>query len=233
MSVRSVLTDDKGKTIIFFPKETSSDSVMIVAGGYEPTWYLYDGKKIRDTVFLYPKKETLEEVEVTGSQLKKKIVTNSPFSCSSCGGFISTDGKRKGSEVAAKIKLSANKTFFITGLVFNMVKNTLNDTIFIRMNIYEFKEGYPKNLVYSSQMIPVTEKSCSEKKIPVPSVKTEGNAEVVISLECLSEGSGLDRFCFSTSGKNEAWVRYSGFSGWKKIRGGSLSVKVECLEEIR
>jgi len=82
-------------------------------------------------------------------------------------------------------------------------------------------------------MIPVTEKSCSEKKIPVPFVKTEGNAEVVISLECLSEGSGLDRFCFSTSGKNEGWVRYSGFSGWKKIRGGSLSIKVEYLEEIR
>ncbi|MCX8079898.1 MAG: hypothetical protein N3F09_01530 [Bacteroidia bacterium] len=219
---RSLLTDEKGKGVLFYSPEEPRlfDTLKIWASRFSQKTQVIELNKIKHDIKLKPEAWTLTEVELTCGVV---YMCTPPLKLKNeAGGFVSTDGKRKGAEVASMLEWKKNKIGFLRGVEFEILKNLNPDTVFLRINIYTIKNNFPDSLILS-RMIKVLPKEIPGKKdVMIEEFPLKPGQKLAIGLECLSEHSGLDKFCFSTSGKLEGWVRYPGFSTWKIIRGGAF-----------
>lgn len=218
---RSVISDENGKCILFYDKSIKTDTIEVMAGGFYPSKRVIDVDKNLLHVKLFPEPNSLSAIEITATPVKNCFKGKTPKK--EAGGFVSTDGKRRGAEVATLLEWSGKESAQLRGVGFFILKNENPDTILLRINIYQVKNGRPDSLLMSRNLkVFGRDVLKTQSWIYFQGINLTPGINLAISLECLTEDAGLDKFCFSTSGKKEGWVRYAGYSFWKKVRGGSF-----------
>lgn len=218
---RSIITDENGKCILFYDKSKKLDTIEVMAGGFYAIKRVVDVDKNFFHIKLFPEPKSLTDIEVTSTPFKNCFKGKTLKK--EAGGFVSTDGKRRGAEVATLLEWNGKEPAQLKGVGFFILKNESPDTIMLRINIYHVKNSRPDSLLMSRNL-KVFGKDVLKMQpwIYFHGINLTSGVSIAVSLECLTEDAGLDKFCFSTSGKKEGWVRYAGYSFWKKVRGGSF-----------
>lgn len=218
---RSIIAGEDGRCVLFYDKSKKKDTIEIIAGGFYSSKKIVEIEKNLIHIKLFPEPIKLTQIEVTSRALKNCF--NEKMKKNEAGGFITTDGKRKGAEVATPLFWKERKTAYLKGIGFFVLKNENPDTVFLRLNVYQVMNDKPDSLLISRN-VKIFGKEILKDRLWVHfnEITLFYGKKIAVSLECLSENAGLDKFCFSTSGSQEGWVRLAGYSFWKKIRGGSF-----------
>lgn len=220
-NTRSAISDENGKCVLFYDKSKKLDTIEVIAGGFYASKKVVDVDKNFYHIKLFPEPQSLSAIEVTSTPVKNCFKRKMPKK--EAGGFISTDGKRRGAEVATLLDWNAEALAQLRGVGFFILKNENPDTILLRINVYRVKNDKPDSLLISRNLkIFGKDVLKTQSWIYFQGISLIPGIRLAISLECLTENAGLDKFCFSTSGKKEGWIRFAGYSFWKKIRAGSF-----------
>jgi hypothetical protein len=218
---RSIITDENGKCILFYDKSKKLDTIEVIAGGFYASKRVVDVDKNFLHIKLFPEPNSLSAIEVTATPVKNCFKRKTPKK--EAGGFVSTDGKRRGAEVATLLEWNSKGSAQLKGVGFFILKNENPDTILLRINVYLVKNERPDSLLISRNLkVFGRDVLKTQSWIYFQGINLSPGISLAVSLESLTEDAGLDKFCFSTSGKKEGWVRYAGYSFWKKVRGGSF-----------
>lgn len=174
---------------------------------------LFDVFGKSNKVMLSPQRYNLQEVSLTNTTYLPITLGNTSVSEVNMG--IWKDRNALGGEIGTRVKIKNKKTRLIN-LQFRVIEN-ISDSLMVRVNIYNYKRGMPKENILSKNILSTIKTNQGMVTIPLQSYGIVVDDDIVVSIELL-EVSGLQiGFAVAASyGKGLAFTRTLSQDSWKK-----------------
>jgi len=149
---KGTVSDEKGKFKLEVPNEFKNDTIRISSIGYKTKSFsandFLSKTQINPTIELLPDIIELNEVLITGKNLKEKVLGNKTKSGMMRGGFRNAP---LGHELGIRIKIKKSPTY-IEKFHTNVTSNT-GESMKFRLNIYNLKDGLPYKRIIKENII--------------------------------------------------------------------------------
>ncbi len=206
-----------------------SDSLKISMVGYKSRSYrISDLLKLPKPLILPLQKRVKEQQAVFVSQKKLEVRTLGNKTTST---FVSVGLPLKflGSEIGVRINIG-KKPVLIKTFSFNISDSRLDTAVF-RMNIYQIKNGIPKDNILQKNILVTVGKKKGKYIIPLSDYKLLVKGDILISLEWIEgsvSGASTGALYLSAAFLNSpTWHRVTSQGKWKKANGLGVGFNIE------
>ena len=201
------------------PRLNAHDTLNISMVGYQTEkLHLHEivrATKKAHTIYLREKVKQLQEFVFTGKRSSTRVFGNKTESKFFGGKFSSSDF---GSEMAIKINVGS-KSVHLDKFKFNVSYNT-EDSVTFRLNIYNEKDGLPKENILRENILIRIGKQTGNIEIDLSKYNIVVNDKIFVSLEYIG-GSRNSGIVFSAGFANRGtYYRKTSQSRWRKYPMG-------------
>jgi hypothetical protein len=208
------------------------DSVEFSSIGYDSKAFsIKDLTKLNvstHTIVLISRFTSLQQITVTPKQWRKRVLGNTTKSKFMSGGFSSND---LGAEAGTRIKIRKDPTY-LEKISFHLSYNKL-DSIKIRLNIYEIKNGKPaENILPQNIILSLSNKQVGSIEIDLSKYALVVKNDILVALQ-LIQGKGDFKsgvFMSASMFGSPTYYREASHATWKAYKGLSIGINATVRE---
>jgi len=213
------VSDRNGKFVLRYDENliTVNDVLQLSTLGYAsksiPASQLFDVFGASNKVFLSSQTYDLTAVDLSNKTYEPLVIGNTNISEVNMG--VWKNREALGGEIGTRVKVK-NKNTRLKNLQFRIEEN-VSDSLLIRVNIYDYNKGYPKENLLSKNILHTVSVRNGMVEIPLKRYGIIVDDDIVVSIE-LVEVFGLQiGFAVAGSfGKGIAFTRTLSQDSWKK-----------------
>ena len=216
------VSNERGKFILRFDEDRvlDEDVFQISTLGYETQQFvakeLYTYLESTSVIYLDPKLYELDQVLITSKTRVPLILGNTTLSEGKIGYWKDRDGL--GGEIATRVRVPKRDTK-LKNLSFHVLDN-LSDSLKIRVNIYQYKNRFPKENLLKANIYHTIDEEKGKVSIPLSDYDIVVDDDIVVSIELVRfygndiyfsvaahDGGGIS---YTRTRSQDKWVRYMG-----------------------
>jgi hypothetical protein len=198
----------------------SSDSLKVSSIGYKSRSIsiVLAQQFQNESVYLTPESVQLNEVVVKPGKTYTVVLGNKKYNKNVQCSFQGADNNFLGVEAAIKANNKKGREIWFENFNFYLNKNTVNDSISFRLNLYKIdKKGLPGENILKKPIVFTVYKQTGIISVDLKSYLIYTNDDFFISLECLSNQVNSNNLSFSGSIIGPAYFKLATFAEWEKI----------------
>ena len=207
----------------------STDVFQISTLGYETkkmtTVHLFDFLEKNNQIVLSPVTYALETVILSAAERNVTTLGHPNLNLDEMGYW--KDKKALGGEIATRIRIRKKNTK-LRSINFHVVEN-LSDSILLRVNVYNYKNRYPRNNMLASNIYHTVSRKRGIERIDLKPFNIIVNDDVVVSIE-LIEVFG-DNIFFGIAGSLDrgiSYTRYVSQDRWSRFENVGMGLYLEA-----
>jgi CarboxypepD_reg-like domain len=163
--------------------------------------------------YLIPEPLALDEVFITNEKRSQMRIENINATSNLMGYW--KDKEALGGEITTRIKIKNKRTKFLD-LKFNIIENT-SDSIKVRVNVYDYKKGYPKKNILKTNIFHIIKSKEGEETIDLSPYNIMVNDDVVIGIELVEVfGSDINFAISASKVRGTSFIRLISQDTWKR-----------------
>ena len=184
---------------------------------------LFDIFSNNNRIYLTPTPFELNEVVISNKKQVKERIGNASHYQSSMGYWKDKDGL--GGEISTKIKIRRKNTRLLD-VKFNIIEN-LSDSIKVRLNIYEYKKGYPQQNILKQNIFHTISRKSGKETIDLSLYQISVDKDVVISLELVEVYGNNIGFAISANNQlGTSFTKLISQDNWKRYTNTVIGISV-------
>jgi len=218
------VSDSIGNFMLKIPQNLGNESLLFTSVGFEDRSIPVQQLLSAHEIFLTAKFQQLQQVVVLPKQLSIKVLGNTTQSMFLSAGFSSGN---LGAQAGTRIRIR-HAPAYLEKVNFHLSYNKL-DSIKVRLNIYEMKDGIPgNNILPENVIISIPDKKAGNFEIDLSKYNLTVKDDILIALELIqAKGDATSGVYMSASlFGNPTYYKETSQSEWKKLGKVSIGINV-------